>query len=191
MTQITSPFAKSAFLPGANLRRSLEDPVKPHDTSAFPQLQTWPIPACSHFVIISLCDVDHNYPPAKGVTVQAVARAETLDGSRYGDAVTQIRASEKDTRESVSQALSCPTSSATGAREVVPALRCRACPTMMAVACTSRATATMQSGRCGQSVYGSIGLCGCGLEQCHLHFWPGTRRRRSSVEDLSSGVSLN
>jgi hypothetical protein len=27
------------------------------------------IPACSHFVIISLCDVDHNSPPAKrGVT---------------------------------------------------------------------------------------------------------------------------
>jgi hypothetical protein len=32
-----------------------------------------------------------------------------------------------------------PTSSATGAPgEVVPVLRCRACPTMMAVACTSR-----------------------------------------------------
>ena len=33
----------------------------------------------------------------------------------------------------------------------------------------------MQSGRCGQSVYVSTGLCGCGLERCHLHFWPGTR----------------
>jgi hypothetical protein len=68
-----------------------------------------------------------------------VARAEMLDGSRYGDAVTQIRASEKDTRESVITSAELPHQFRNrGPGEVVPALRCRACPTMMAVACTSR-----------------------------------------------------
>src|SRR6476660_8309370 len=81
-----------------------------------------------------------------------------LDGSRYGDAVTQIRASEKDTRESVITSAELPHQFRNrGPGEVVPVLRCRACPTMMAVGCTGVATATMQSGRCAQSVGWPVG----------------------------------
>ena len=136
-------------------------------------------------MIISLYDVDHNHPPEKGGHVQALARAETLDGSRYGDAVTQIRASEKDTRESVitSAALPHPFRNR-GSSEVVPALRCRACPTMMTVACTSRchrndAVRLMWSIGKGQPLFVVVDLETVSSALLAWH----SRRQRSSVEE--------
>ena len=49
------------FLLGANLK----NPLKPRRVGISPAPDR-PLPACSHFVIILLCDVNHSHQPAKG-----------------------------------------------------------------------------------------------------------------------------